>query len=115
RPSSPRRPRSSSTGARPGSARGRSPRSCELEPAEPDRVVLLVPGQDLADEGLLVGREDGVVDPVEVDTDAVLAEVLESLRRERLELVSDPARVGDLHRPRLPVLATVEAVEERRE
>src|SRR5450759_4070487 len=41
--------------------------SCYVEPKEPDWVVLLVPGEDFVDQLPLVGREDRILDPVEVD------------------------------------------------
>src|SRR5882762_687644 len=69
--------------------------SDDLEPLEPHRVIGLVPVEHPPDRRLLLARHHHLVDPLEVDADA-LALVLERLREHRLELVADPPRVGDL-------------------
>ena len=68
--------------------------------------------QDLADQLLLVGRQDRLVDLVEVDHHVVVRQVGDGLRAQGLELVADAARVGDLDGSFAIVLTGVETIEQ---
>ena len=61
----------------------------DLEPLEPYRVTRLVPLEDFPDLHLVIGWDDICGDPVEVELEGVVCEMLQGFGAQGLQLVSD--------------------------
>jgi hypothetical protein len=63
----------------------------EFEPPKPDRVIGLVPLEDLTEFHLIFQRNHVMGNALEVKSDAVVSKMLQSLRAQGLQFVPDPA------------------------